>query len=236
MIVFNSLKEIKAISFDLDDTLYDNAPIIEKAEQWYQKMLAEHPFFIGKELPTHEQLKQELWKANHAIIDDVTKCRKKILYRRFLSAGLESEDAEFNAELMMKKFIEIRSELLVPEDSIAVLKKLKKKYSLIALTNGNVDIDKIGISPLFDVYLRASETLRAKPAADLFIEAAHRLNIDVRNILHVGDDPTTDVLGAKHANSMSCLVNISSHDPWPYIKVLPDIEIKSLDELESFCR
>ena len=46
MIVFNSLKEIKAISFDLDDTLYDNAPIIEKAEQWYQKMLAEHPFFL----------------------------------------------------------------------------------------------------------------------------------------------------------------------------------------------
>ena len=45
MIVFNSLKQIKAISFDLDDTLYDNVPIIEKAEAWYQQMLAEHPFY-----------------------------------------------------------------------------------------------------------------------------------------------------------------------------------------------
>ena len=143
MIVFNSLKQIKAISFDLDDTLYDNVPIIEKAEAWYQQMLAEHPFFVGKELPSHEQLKQKLWKANHAIIDDVTKCRRRILYLRFLSAGLESEDAEINAELMLQKFIEIRSELMVPDESIKLLKHLKKKYPLVAITNGNVDIEKI---------------------------------------------------------------------------------------------
>ena len=232
MIVFNSLKQIKAISFDLDDTLYDNVPIIEKAEAWYQQMLAEHPFFVGKELPSHEQLKQKLWKANHAIIDDVTKCRRQILYLRFLSAGLESEDAEINAELMLQKFIEIRSELMVPDESIKLLKHLKKKYPLVAITNGNVDIEKIGISHLFDVYLRATENLRAKPAPDLFMEAATRLNIDVTNILHVGEDPVTDILGAKMGNSMSCLVNISTHDPWPFVKVLPDIEVKSLDELE----
>ena len=149
-----------------------------------------------------------------------------------MSAGLESEDAEINAELMLQKFIEIRSELMVPDESIKLLKHLKKKYPLVAITNGNVDIEKIGISHLFDVYLRATENLRAKPAPDLFMEAATRLNIDVTNILHVGDDPVTDILGAKMANSMSCLVNISTHDPWPFVKVLPDIEVKSLDELE----
>lgn len=234
MIVYNPLKTIKAISFDLDDTLYDNEPIIEKAENWYKNMLEEHPFFEGKELPTHEELKKELWQANHAIIDDVTKCRKQILYRRFLSAGLESEDAEINAELMMKKFIEIRSELLVPQESIDILNLLKGKYPLIALTNGNVDVEKIGILSIFDLYLRATEELRAKPASDLFLEAARKLNIKPSEILHVGDDPITDVLGSKQAGCMTCLVNIKNRDPWSYIKILPDLEISSLEELKRF--
>lgn len=31
---FRRLQDIRAISFDLDDTLYDNRPVIENAEQW----------------------------------------------------------------------------------------------------------------------------------------------------------------------------------------------------------
>ena len=31
---FRRLSGIRAISFDLDDTLYDNRPVIEHAEQW----------------------------------------------------------------------------------------------------------------------------------------------------------------------------------------------------------
>ena len=64
------------------------------------------------------------------------------------------------------------------------------------LTNGNADLAAIGIAHQFAVSITAREAGHAKPDAPIFHAACRQLRVQPREVLHVGDDPWLDVVGA----------------------------------------
>jgi HAD superfamily hydrolase (TIGR01549 family) len=61
------------------------------------------------------------------------------------------------------------------------------------ITNGNAQPELFGLSDYFRFVLRAGPDGRSKPFADMYHLAAERLALPLGQILHVGDDLTTDV-------------------------------------------
>lgn len=164
---------------------------------------------------------------------DVTLWRLVQLKHGFLSVGYDEAQAQVAAEEGVQLALEWRSQFDVPQQSLDVLAELGERIPLVAITNGNVDLDKIGLTPYFQRVLKAGPDGLAKPAADLFVKAQQFLDLPAENILHVGDHLTTDVHGAKLAGFAACWFNDMNKNVINHsrTRTLPDIEINSLQPL-----
>lgn len=228
---YRPLKPFKAISFDLDDTLYDNHPIIKKAEaDFITHLNVCYPELA--ELTAHQWglYKKHLVNEQPELVHDVSLWRIEILKRIMVIYGISEYKAIEYAQDAFKEFLRLRSDFVVPHESIKLLDELAKHYPVIAITNGNVDAKQINIEDKFEFILLGGNGFKAKPAPDLFIEAAKRLNIDVTEILHIGDHLITDVYGPQNCGAQSIWFN-EHHRPLDNAKLLPTIEIHHLDDL-----
>ena len=222
------LQSIKVVSFDLDDTLWDCEPAIIRAERVLHQWLTENTPKIAERYDV-DALRAHRMSFNAKFPEltcDVTALRKASL------AALMDEvnyPVEY-AEIAFSTFYRARSEVDLYHDAISVLESLKQGYSLTALTNGNADLDIAGVNHLFDDVQRASVSLAPKPAPDMFHVTADNLAVRPHEILHIGDNPETDVGGSHNAGTMSVWFN-QRNDTWPDHLQPADIEISGLGEL-----
>jgi putative hydrolase of the HAD superfamily len=96
-------------------------------------------------------------------------------------------------------FLDGRQRVTLYDDVEPVLQRWKTRYRLVAVTNGNADVDRIGIARYFDVTVAAHEIGFGKPDPRIFRHACVRLGLAPSRVLHVGDDLALDVLGARSA-------------------------------------
>ncbi|WP_305815297.1 5-amino-6-(5-phospho-D-ribitylamino)uracil phosphatase YigB [Photobacterium leiognathi] len=231
---YSQLMPVRALTFDLDDTLYDNRPVISRVEQAVI-------LWLSKTLPSHLTLDVNSWlrlQQQLAVIDPMLKhnsreWRRKTLKTGFMQLGFRLKDAETLAQQGLDVAIEMRNRIDIPDETHRVLKTLSAHFPLIALTNGDVDVDKIGLAQYFVEVYQAGRDGLSKPEPDLFNLAVQKLQLPAENILHVGDHLTTDVHGAKLCGLQTCWFNDQnkkiSHD----LKAitLPDVEITLLSQL-----
>jgi len=228
---YRPLRPVKAISFDLDDTLYNNGPVIERAQSGILE-------YIHKNFPELSELTQREWslyrklelKHYPELKHDVSLTRQQLLTRIMTIYGISEYKAIEYSKQALTEFIKLRSDLTVPPASIQLLKNLRQHYPMIAITNGNVDTTKIKLDDKFEFVLRPGDGFKSKPDSDLFIEAAKRLNIDVSDILHVGDNPKTDVYGAQNSGAQAVWFNPDKQN-FDGGSLLPTVEISRLENL-----
>ncbi len=230
---YRLLKPFKAISFDLDDTLYDNHPIIKKAEDDFL-------VYLNQSYPELSELDARQWGLykNHLVrefpelVEDVSLWRLEILKRIMTIYGIPEYKAIEQAQVAFAEFLRLRSYFSVPVESSTLLENLAKHYPVIAITNGNVDEKQIGLHDKFEFILKAGGPFRAKPKADLFIEAADRLKIRVGDILHIGDHLISDIFGAQNCGAQAVWLN-ENNQSLNDARLLPSVEITQLDQLYS---
>ena len=157
---------IKAITFDLDDTLWDIWPVVERAEQLLHDWLAvRYPRIPERFTPLElRELSGEVSAARPEIAHDRTLLRKEALWLAARRAGYTEFDVEgafavyFIARNAVEPFAEVRP----------TLERLARRYPLASLSNGNADLRLIGLDDLFSVSLNAIEVGVAKPASLMF--------------------------------------------------------------------
>ena len=228
---YRPLKPFKAISFDLDDTLYDNHPIIENAEL---SILA----YLNKSFPELAELTRKQWllyknleiKQFPALAHNVSLARQQTLTRVMTIYGIPQYKAVAYAKQAFNEFIRLRSDFVVPQESIQLLEKIAQRYPVIAITNGNVDEFQIQLADKFEFVLKAGKGFKSKPQGDLFIEAARRLDIEVADILHIGDHLITDVYGAQNNGAQAVWFN-PNRQSLTGASLLPTVEISRLESL-----
>ncbi len=222
-----SHRPFRGITFDLDDTLYDNVPVLQRAEQAVHDWLAEHyPRLAARyDPPGLRELRRALAVAQPGLRHDVTTLRKRAIALAARTVGYGEEVAEHAFAV----FWEARNQVELYEEVRPVLAGLRGRYTLGALTNGNADLGRIGLAPLFDFALSAGAVGASKPEPPMFLEALRRIGAGPEATVHVGDDPVADIGGAKAVGMRTVWVNRHSH-PWPGGDP-PDAEIRGLGDL-----
>ena len=244
MKLYRRLTEIKAISFDLDDTLYSNKPVMQAIEKKMIAYFSGLPILNNLMSDQHKLLNGQFWShfrqqaisKQPDLTHDVVQVRLVTYQLGFISLGLANDIAQQEAQIALDYFIELRSDFAVPEESKKLLADLSEKYTLIAISNGNVDTKTLGISQYFQHIYHAGWQadgclLKQKPAKDMFTVACQQLAIKPSQLLHIGDCGHSDIQGALRAGCQTTW--LSCYDVGKPIAVLPHIELNKLTQLEQ---
>ncbi len=220
---------IRVITFDLDDTLWDIWATISKAEEKLHDWLAVHYPRIAENYTqlALRGLTTEVTAADPSIAHDRTIVRKRALKMAAHRCGY----LEFMVEPAFEIFFAARNEVIFFEEVKPALARLHGRFAMGALTNGNADLGLIGLDHLFDFSLNAIDVGVPKPEAPMFEEAIRLAGVPPAQILHVGDDPEHDVIGARRAGMRTCWVNRAGRF-WPG-GPRADVDVATLEELET---
>ena len=111
-------------------------------------------------------------------------------------------------------FLAARNEVQIYADVAPALARLRRRYPLASLSNGNADLGSIGLAHAFTVSLNARQIGAAKPERRCFERLAQELGLGPGEILYVGDDPLLDVAAAREAGCSTAWMNRRAMQ-WP---------------------
>jgi HAD superfamily hydrolase (TIGR01549 family) len=226
---------IRAITLDLDDTLWPFAPIGARVEHVLHDWLLAHCPRTAERFPVHEmrRLRETINDEHPHLAHDFSRLRKLTLARAMELAG----DDVAHVEPAFEAFFAERNRVTCYPDAIGALERIAARVPVAALTNGNADLKRIGLHAHFAFQLGASEHGAPKPEPSIFRAACERLGEEPHHVLHVGDDIELDVLGAARAGLRTCWIHREDLHPeptWPYAHVRPDLAFHTLDALADW--
>ncbi len=203
---------ILAITFDLDDTLWAIDPVIERAEQRMHAWLAEHyPRLPERYSPADlRALRDGMVDARPELAHDLSALRRESLALAAQHCGYGSDAADGAFAVMLQA----RNEVELFADVLPALTELSSRLTLGGLTNGNADIVRIGLGGLLRFCVTAREVGVAKPHPAIFDAASTAAGVPASQVLHVGDDPQRDVIGARAAGMRTVWMNRDGQT-WP---------------------
>jgi len=204
---------IRALTLDLDDTLWPIWPAIERAEAALHDWLAQHAPATAATYPlmAMRELRDRIAAENPALAHDFSAQRRLSLEH----ALRDCDDDASCAQAAFDVFYAARNRVDLYEDTIEGLQRLAQRFPLAALTNGNADLRAIGLHQHFVFQLGAREHGAAKPDPGIFHAACERLGCAPDEVLHIGDDPELDVLGAHRAGLRTVWIN-RRDETWPH--------------------
>ena len=220
----------RVISLDLDDTLWPVAPVIAAAEaallEWlqerYPRTVRGHSVGIAC-ARCAPRIAAQFPEHSH----DLTFLRRRALAEQFTAAGY----AESLCEEALEVFLAARNRVELYADVRPALERLRARYRLFAFSNGNADLQRCGIGDLFDGHVTAIAAGAAKPDARIFAALArHGGREPAEEMLHVGDDPMADVVGARQAGMQAVWLNRDARS-WPLALAPPARTISTLAEI-----
>jgi putative hydrolase of the HAD superfamily len=127
-------------------------------------------------------------------------------------------------------FFAVRNDVEVFADVRPALERLRLKYRLLALTNGNADLVAIGLDGFFETCLSARDAGVAKPDRRIFAALLQRVGLAPGQVAYVGDDPVVDVEGARRAGLGAVWMDRFAR-PWPMDLEPPAHHVRDFDEL-----
>jgi FMN hydrolase / 5-amino-6-(5-phospho-D-ribitylamino)uracil phosphatase len=222
------MNSLQVLSFDLDDTLWPVGPVIAAAENTLLSWLrARYPRTVsGHDLESMRALRAGVAERFPERGHDMTFLRHRALQELFLAAG----HAELLADEALEVFFGARNRVQFYDDVRPSLMRLSSRYRLFALSNGNADLQRCGLGDYFSGHVTAIAAGAAKPDARIFSRLATIAGVEPAQILHIGDDPLADVVGATRAGMQAVWLNRDGRE-WPQSLPLPGRTIASLAEI-----
>ncbi|MGE6752597.1 HAD family hydrolase [Rossellomorea sp. NPDC071047] len=253
---------IKAIMFDLDDTLLWDSKSIEEAfiatcryaqtrvgvdPQDLELRVREAATKLYSTYDTYEFTQniginpfEGLWGDFLDEHDEGFHKMKEIVptYRKMAwTSGLHSlgiKDENLGEELSERFRIERKERPFVYEDTFRVLNEVKEKFQLLLLTNGspnlqNTKLDKTPeLVPYFEEIIISGDIGKGKPDSAMFLHALERLKLQKDEVIMVGDNLNTDILGASNLGITTVWINRRQQK---LQDIIPDYEINELHEV-----
>lgn len=197
---------VTALSFDLDDTLWD----FRKAVRWaelalYTWLLEQAPgtasvLFGASDLQAYRQKAQR----DHPELSSQLHLVRLESIRKVLRTAGENVSL---AEQAYEAFFCARQQTVPFDDVIPSLEWLSARFPLVAVTNGNSDLKASSLRRFFVDVLTAGGVGLAKPDPRIFYAAAEAACVPFAQVLHVGDDFHLDYIGARTAGLQATLLS-----------------------------
>jgi len=202
---------IKAIIFDFDGTISNRQANAYGVFNDYLR-----PFFKEMNDLEYEAVLQDMLtddaNGTYNVMYRLVPFRKK--YDQYLPSDFEEKFKEFYYEYMWKYCV-------IKDESKDVLSKLKDKYKLAILSNGQSKsqhdkIDQLNISEFFDEIVVSGDIGINKPDKKIFDIMAEKLNVKNEECVFVGDVFSSDIIGAIRANMVPVWMMIDTERPSYY--------------------
>ena len=222
------IARIKAISLDLDDTLWPIWPTIERAEKVLRDWMAAHAPMAAALFSSPSALREirDHMSTNRPDLKhDLSAVRRESIRLALYRAG----ENPLLADNAFDVFFAERQRVDLFDDARPALEHLAARFPLVSISNGNADLHRVGIAEFFHAAISAREFGVGKPDPRIFHAAAGSVNVTPEDMLHVGDDATLDALGALNAGMQAAWVNRSDH-LWPH-EQQPQLTLTTLTEL-----
>ena len=202
---------IEVVTFDLDDTLWPIRAVIIKAEAQMQTWLAarvpRYPERVTQ--TTMGSLRRTLLTEQPQLAFNISDLRKQLLRRSIELCDVDKVQARDLADGAFEVFMLGRNRVELYADALPTLDTLKQNYRLGALTNGNADIKRIGLTSHLEFSISPFEAQARKPDAAIFDATLARAGCAREAVVHVGDHPIEDIDGAAAAGWHCIWVNLN---------------------------
>ncbi|MDJ0833845.1 MAG: HAD family hydrolase [Gammaproteobacteria bacterium] len=220
---------ISVIAFDLDDTLWPCMPTIVRAEQATYAWLQQHYPRVTEAYNEQRllQLRRDLMHDNEEYRIDLSRMRREMLAQL-------AREFDYAVEPMVEQgfelFYRLRHDVEFFDDVFPVLDRLKPRFQLGSISNGNASAGLTALDDYFAYYINAVDVMARKPDRRIFDAFCQQLQIEPAECLYVGDDPEYDVVGARAAGMRTVWVN-REHIDWPDQYQPAEAEINNLHQL-----
>jgi len=220
--------KVRAVCFDLDNTLWDVWPVIMRAEQKMYDFLAErYPRVVANMTMEMMRAAREQTAAAHPQMrHDFTFLRKQTLREHAKEFGY----AEAMVDEAFEAFIQARNQVDLYPDVVPALEQLRARYRLFTASNGNADIDRIGLGHFFERTVNARLVGALKPDPAIFHKVIEGTDLQAHEVVYVGDDPLLDVEGARGAGMHAIWIDRQG-EKWPAQIAPATYTVRSLTEL-----
>lgn len=226
-------KKYKCVFFDLDHTLWDyDANARETLFELYVQydLKARGVAIFDEFLSRFKGVNLSLWNLyDHGVITN--EVIRKERFKQVLEPFAVFDEAL--SENLSRDYLSMCPQKcnLIPR-AIETLDYLAGNYNLTVITNGFEEIQNLKLSAgklhsYFDHVITSQKAGYRKPAREIFDYALQLNNVLHHEAIMVGDNPLTDIGGARNASIDAVLFNPESivH------QVTARYEIKALDEL-----
>ena len=225
------MAEIEAITFDHYNTLQYST--IDNQEDII--------YTISRSLETHIDLDEERFLEKYVEQDKIYRKNERetfietLLDDIVIKALVDSGHSDSELTEIVKKSVDAglstRKLTWYPDakETLLHLNELGYKLGLISNTHWRWPPERRReAQPFFEVITLSYEHGRMKPHPSIFYATLSKMGVKPKNSLHVGDNPFTDILGAKGAGMKTAYINRDRLD------AEADIVIHQLFELTKY--
>ena len=224
------MQDIRAITLDLDDTLWAIGPVIRRAEaELWQWLSEQYPRIVERwTQKSIFELRLEIAEQHPGRAHDFRFLRRMTMARVAVDAGYDAAISEAAFDV----FDAARNRVELFPDVQPALEFLSAHFTLVAITNGNADVHRIGIGEYFAAVVTSTAVGVPKPDRAIFDAAVNEAGVRHAETLHVGDHPELDVAGARNAGMRTAWINRFDAD-WPDEVEQADATLRDIDGLKD---
>ncbi len=221
------MNNVKALTLDLDDTLWEIMPIIVRAEQTVHTFLAQHYPRVTErfDIADIREVRTEVLQRHTGIEHDFTEMRRLTYALVLERCGYDKNEAES----ILQMFLDARHDVEFFPDVLPALQILSEKYPLVSLSNGNADVIRLQLGEFFTHSVSARDVGVLKPHAKIFGTACEHLGLNADEVLHIGDHPIEDIKGAADYGMHTVWINRKEQD-WQHDHE-PHAQVNDLNQL-----
>jgi len=190
----SDLRQVGALTLDLDDTLWPVRPTLVAAERVLADWLRANAPATAQGMPPVAMLalRAEVAAEHPQWGHDLSAIRLETIRRALRRHG----DDPALAEAAFEVFFEARHAVTLYDDVLPGLERLASRYRLVAVSNGNAELHRVGLGRFFAGSVSARLHGVAKPDRSIFLAACAAAGAAPGQVLHLGDDLDADVGGA----------------------------------------
>ena len=231
-------KKIKAVLFDVDDTLFDRKLVQMEVCKLIVKQLPRVFEAFNMERVQEAFLKSDKISTdifNSGAPSEGLRDKRSRLFLRLL--GIKEDCAARVTELYVRDSPLVNAAM---DGAIPVVKKLSQKFKVGVVSNGLADVqyrklETMDLRHLFSCIVLSEEFGIRKPDLRVFHQAVILMHLRPSECLYVGDSYVHDVIGAKNAGMQACWFNPEAMKPQDET-IQADFIISKLAELPGLLR
>lgn len=215
------------VLFDADETLF-SFDAYQGLQTMFSRLSIE---FSREDFEEYQLVNKPLWVK----YQDGEVSAQQLQEDRFVAWG---ERLNIHPSELNRLFLDAMADICKPLPFVVeALEQISKHARLGIITNGftqlqSIRLERTGLSHFFDHVIISEEVGTAKPDAAIFNVALEKMGFpDKKQVLMVGDNPHSDVLGGLNAGIETCWLNV---DEAPTAEgITPHYEVKCWKELQT---